>query len=92
EENLAKLPLTTAETNSNTSASADTLPGGDGYNPWANGGAPPPGAPLPPPGQTITINPGQSPFMQDSNCIMQPSGILLCPVPVTPTPTPKTTP
>lgn len=92
EENLAKLPLTTAETNSNTSASADTLPGGDGYNPWANGGVPPPGAPLPPPGQTITINPGQSPFMQDSNCIMQPSGILLCPVPVTPTPTPKTTP
>lgn len=92
EENLAKLPLSGTDSNTNSSVSSDQLPGGDGYNPWANGGVPPPGAPIPPPGQTITVPPGQSPFMQDSNCIMQPSGILLCPVPVTPSPTPKATP
>lgn len=43
--------------------------GGDGYNPWANGGAPPIGAPpqvYTPGGQTVTIDPnGGSPFMEN---------------------------
>lgn len=35
----------------------NTLPGGDGYDPWARGGVPPPGAPYPvaPGGQVYTI-------------------------------------
>lgn len=94
EQNLANLPpdYTTFDANSNTGLPPGTLPGGDGYNPWANGGAPPPGAPFPQGGGTVTVPMGTSPFMQDTQCVMQPSGILLCPVPVTPTPVPKTTP
>ncbi len=47
-----------------------TLQGGDSYNPWANGGAPPIGAPpqvyTPQGGQTVTIDPnGGSPFMDN---------------------------
>lgn len=45
EETLAKMaPLTEAEIMANSGA--DMLPGGDGYNAWANGGFPQPGAPL----------------------------------------------
>lgn len=95
--------------NSANGLPADTLPGGDGYNAWLNGGAPPAGAPLnsgssnglplttgtpmpqyvPPPGQTMTVNPnGGSVFMPMDN------GVILVPipadaVPVKPTPTPK---
>lgn len=72
----------------------DPVPGGDGYDSWARGGAPPPGAPTYPPGQVITI-PGDgsgSQFMPglDSN-----GGYILIPVPVNantsvkPSPTPK---
>lgn len=72
----------------------DVAPGGDGYDPWARGGIPPPGAPNYGGGQVITI-PGDgsgSIFMQglDSS-----GGIVLIPVPVnsntevTTTPTPK---
>ncbi len=110
EESLAKLPeMTEAEImaagNSNMALPPGTLPGGDGYNAWANGGAPPLGAPplqqqngLPPqayvpPGQTVTIDPnGGSQFMP------QDGGIILVPVPkeantaVKPTPAPKTPP
>ena len=66
EESLAKLPdMTEAEimaaSNSNTAFPMDSLPGGDGYNPWAAGVAPPLGAPLPgsipPGGQTVTVGP-----------------------------------
>ena len=94
EQNLSNLPPDYSSLgNSNTGMPIETLPGGDGYNPWANGGAPPPGAPtIPPGGQVIQVPPGQSPFMMDSNCILQPSGIYLCPVPITPTPAPKVTP
>lgn len=101
EQNLAALPGSAAEvvgnSNTNSSTGAGTLPGGDGYNPWATG-APPAGAPpqsyVGPGGQTINIPPGQSPFMQDvpAGCTVQPSGLILCPVPVTtpkPSPTPK---
>ena len=95
EQNLSNLPpdySTLGNSNINPTM-MDPMPGGDGYNPWANGGAPPAGAPaLPPGGQVIQVPPGQSPFMMDSNCILQPSGIYLCPVPVTPTPAPKATP
>ena len=110
EESLAKLPeMTEAEImaagNSNMALPPGTLPGGDGYNAWANGGAPPLGAPplqqqplngLPPqayvpPGQTVTIDPnGGSQFMPQTD------GLILVPVPrdantaVKPTPTPKT--
>lgn len=47
EESLAKLPaLTDAEIMASASQPLlNDLPGGDGYNAWANGGAPPPGAP-----------------------------------------------
>ncbi|MBK7932187.1 MAG: protein kinase [Acidobacteria bacterium] len=78
-----------------------TLPGGDGYNPWANGGAPPIGAPpigapqpqmIPQGGQVVTIDPNSpSQFMPNEG------GIILVPIPanttpdVKPTPTPRST-
>jgi len=80
---------------SNSNVAPGSLPGGDGYNPWASG-APPAGAPpqtyIGPGGQTINIPPGQSQFMQEipAGCTMTPSGLLLCPV--TPTPTPRQSP
>jgi serine/threonine protein kinase len=104
EQNLSNMQgMTTMDVNSNANLGAPpgTLPGGDGYDPWRNGGMPPPGAPrIGPGGQTVTIDPNSgSPFMpaDTANCVMQPSGILLCPVPLTnanaatkkPTPTPK---
>lgn len=98
EERLASMPPDSAAlTNSNTAAMPGQLPGGDGYNPWANGGAPPPGAPkVGTGGQFVTVPNGGSQFMPP-DCILQPSGIYLCPVPVAntavkPTPAPKTTP
>lgn len=76
-----------------------TMPGGDGYNPWANGGAPPIGAPpigapqpvyTQPGGQIVTIDPNSpSQFMPNEG------GIILVPIPANtstdakPTPTPK---
>jgi serine/threonine-protein kinase len=104
EQTLAAMPALTADAIANSNQIPGTLPGGDGYNPWATG-APPPGAPIPPGGQVVTIPPANgSPFM--------PSGILydtttgkcvdattyaqvpcLNEKPVTkPTPTPKTPP
>ncbi|HVF46696.1 MAG TPA: protein kinase [Pyrinomonadaceae bacterium] len=101
EESLAKLPtMTEAEIMASSAAMMEqppgTLPGGDGYNPWANGGAPPPGAPLqqyvPPGGQVYQIDPNNpSQFMPADG------GVILVPVPVTntntaakPQPSPKT--
>jgi serine/threonine protein kinase len=73
--------------------------GGDGYNPWANGVQPPPGAPMYIPqqqgGQYITIDPNNpSQFIPTDG----PNGVILVPVPantavnanIKPTPTPKT--
>ncbi len=70
EESLARMPaLTDAEIMSTAAMQQmqGDLAGGDGYNAWANGGAPPPGAPLnsqvpplgyvPPGGQVYTIDP-----------------------------------
>ena len=101
EQNLAAMPGMMPEVMSNSNSSMPgTLSGGDGYNPWASG-APPAGAPpqtyVAPGGQTLNIPPGQSPFMQEipPGCSVQPSGLILCPVPVTtpkPTPTPRTPP
>lgn len=102
EESLAKLPvLTDAEilANSNT-AQPGTLPGGDGFNAWANGGAPPAGAPLQnnvqPGGQVLSGDPNSSsPFMPSDvppGCTMIPSGVVLCPKPVGPDNTAKPTP
>jgi serine/threonine-protein kinase len=96
EQGLAAMPAYNASTlaNSNMNQPPGTLPGGDGYNPWANGGAPPPGAPVQQGGAVITVPSGSSPFMPPE-CILQPSGIYLCPAPVNanaaakPTPTPK---
>ncbi|MEO6051641.1 MAG: protein kinase [Pyrinomonadaceae bacterium] len=102
EESLAKLPaMTDAEIMAATmTQTPDMVPGGDGYNAWANGGAPPAGAPLnqgippvgyvPPGGQYYTVDPNGSQFMPPD------SGVILVPVPantntaVKPTPTPKT--
>ncbi len=102
EESLAKLPaMTDAEimATSTMEQPPGTLPGGDGYNAWANGVAPPAGAPLPnyvpPGGQVYTIDPNAgSQFMPPDG------GVILVPVPantnantaVKPTPTPKTPP
>lgn len=110
EESLSKMPdLTEADIAAMQAGTMDappgTLPGGDGYNAWANNGAPPLGAPpagsgstgvptyVAPPGQTVTIDPnGGSQFMPQSD------GIILVPVPVAnsnsdttakPSPTPK---
>jgi hypothetical protein len=62
EERLAALPADAYSANSNTSLPGQ-LPGGDGYNPWANGGKPPPGAPAGPGGGYVTVPGGNSPFM-----------------------------
>lgn len=71
----------------------ETLPGGDGYDPWANGGRPPAGAPMyvPPGGQIITI-----PADGSGSQFMPPEGgYILVPANaninanVKPTPTPK---
>lgn len=99
EESIAKLPAMTeaeimAAQNSNTTLPIDSLPGGDGYNAWANGGAPPVGAPpaqyVPPGGQYYTIDPNTgSQFMPPDG------GVILIPVPANtapaakPSPTPK---
>ncbi len=92
EQALAAMPALTADAiaNSNMAQIPGTLPGGDGYNPWATG-APPPGAPMAPGGQVVTIDPATgSPFMPSDG------GVVLVPVPVNtntntakPTPTPK---
>jgi hypothetical protein len=72
----------------------DTLPGGDGYNPWATG-VPPPGAPqyIPPGGQVYTLDPNTgSQFMPPDG------GVVLVPVPANtntatrPSPTPARSP
>lgn len=92
--NLATMP---AEIISNSNMMmmlppGSTAPGGDGYNPWGGSG-PPPGAPLPPPGNYVMIDPNTgSPFTTDT-------GVILVPVPananvsananVKPSPTPK---
>ncbi len=103
EESLAKLPAMTEAEIMATSATMmeqppGTIPGGDGFNAWANGGVvPPPGAPLqqyvPPGGQVYQIDPnGGSQFMP------QEGGVILVPVPANtntaakPEPTPKTAP
>jgi hypothetical protein len=109
EESLSKMPDLTPEDVAAMQAGTmavppGTLPGGDGYNAWSNGGAPPLGAPpastggvapvyVAPPGQTVTIDPnGGSQFMPQSE------GVILVPVPrndtntaptTKPTPTPK---
>src|ERR1035437_235001 len=105
EESLAKLPdMTEAEIiaagNSNTALPPGSLPGGDGYNAWSNGGTPLLGAPpaqyVPPGGQQVTIpGDGSSPFMPSDippGCTMLPSGLILCPSPLKPekpSPTPN---
>ena len=92
EQNLSNLPpdYTTLGNSNVGPGTMDSVPG-DSSNPWLNGVAPPPGA-IPPGGQVVQVPPGQSPFMMDPNCIPQPSGIYLCPVPATPTPAPRATP
>jgi cell division septation protein DedD len=96
EERLAAMPADAVVSNSN--ANIATLPGGDGYDPWANGGKPPAGGPpIGPGGGFVTVPNTGSQFMPP-DCILQPSGIYLCPQPVNanaavkPTPTPKPTP
>ena len=95
EQALANMQAMSGDTgaNSNMAIPPGTLPGGDNYDPWKNGGQPPPGAPKG--GQVVTVDPNSpSVFMPPEGCIPQPSGILLCPAPVNkavkPTPTPKT--
>ena len=64
----------------------DTLPGGDGYDAWGRGVAPPPGAPVPayPTGEVITI-PGSG-----GSQFMPPDGVILVPVPVNANTQPQT--
>jgi len=92
EQNLSSLPPDYSyDANSNTSMPNGAVPG-DAGNPWLNGNTPPGGAPIAPGGQVIQVPMGGSPFMNDPNCIPQPSGIMLCTVPVTPTPSPRVSP
>jgi serine/threonine-protein kinase len=95
EQSLAAMPAYDANSLANSNvAMPGTMPGGDGYNPWANGGAPPAGAPtyVAPGGQVVTIDPTTgSPFMPND------SGVILVPVPANsntakPTPSPKQPP
>jgi hypothetical protein len=94
--NMAGMPAEMIA-NSNMAVPPGTMPGGDGYDPWKGGGQPPAGAPnIGAGGQVITIDPNNpSQFMPAEGCVMQPSGILLCPAPLNanaakkPTPTPK---
>lgn len=81
EQKLASMSGSLPEVVANaTNAQPGTFPGGDGYDPWASG------PPIPRGGDTITIDPNSgSPFMPPDGCILQPSGILLCPKPLTPT-------
>lgn len=86
--NMAGMPSEVLA-NSNMAIPPGTLPGGDGFDAWKNGGKPPPGAPnVGPGGQVITIDPNNpSQFMPNEG------GIILVPVPanttVKPTPTPR---
>lgn len=98
EQNLISMPgsLPGSMSNSDIVASPpSTLPGGDNYNPWAAGGSPPAGAPMPnyvpPGGQYYNVDPnGGSVFMPNDQ------GVVLVPVPANtnvqakPSPTPKT--
>lgn len=87
ERNLASMQGTAGDVNSNLSIPLGTMPGGDGYDPWANAPT------LQPPGGTITIPPdSQSPFTMDPGCTMLPSGLVICPTVVpqrSPSPTPR---
>jgi serine/threonine protein kinase len=89
ERNLASVPGF-ADANSNLSMPPGTLPGGDGYDPWANSRS------LQPPGGTYNIPPdSQSPFTMDPGCTMLPSGLVICPTQApapNPTPTPRAVP
>ena len=89
--------------NANGAIPPGTLPGGDGYNPWASGGMPPAGAPplgsappigappmtyTQPGGQVVTIDPNiPSQFMPNEG------GIILVPIPANnePADNPETT-
>ena len=95
EQNLSNLPpdYTMYDADTNTMISPGGVVPGDAGNPWLNGTAPPAGAPnIGAGGQVIQVPGGNSPFMSDPNCIPQPSGIMLCTVPVNPTPTPRPSP
>lgn len=99
EQTLASMPGNIPGSMSNSDILAQppaTLPGGDGYNPWATG-VPPPGAPptgyVPPGGTQFYIDPNTgSPFMPND------TGVILVPVPANtnagagakPSPTPRT--
>ncbi len=87
ERNLASLPGGT-DVNSNLSMAPGTMPGGDGYDPWANAPT------LQPPSGTVTIPPDSgSPFTMDPGCTMLPSGLIICPTRMPeaePTPSPRT--
>lgn len=98
EESLANMQGMSAEAlaNSNMTVPPGTIPGGDGYNPWANGVTPPAGGPptyIGPGGQIITIDPNNP-----SQFMPMDGGVVLVPVPANtntaakPTPTPKTAP
>ncbi|MEQ1762501.1 MAG: protein kinase [Pyrinomonadaceae bacterium] len=92
EQNLSSLPPEFSyDANTNTMVPTGGVPG-DAGNPWLNGNTPPGGAPIQQGGQVIQVPLGGSPFMNDPNCIPQPSGIMLCTVPVTPTPSPRVSP
>lgn len=97
EQTLAAMPAMTDSASNSSLTAPDTLPGGDGYNPWATG-APPGGMPeyIPQGGEVYTVPGGGSQFMP--NCVPQPSGVLLCygtppaNANVRPSPTPRNTP
>ncbi|MEZ5424916.1 MAG: protein kinase [Pyrinomonadaceae bacterium] len=81
EQNLVFSPDTTVPdlTGNPNGQMPEVIPGGDGYDPWARGGAPPPGAPTyAPGGQIITVPEGGSQFMPN---FTPEGGYVLVPVP-----------
>ncbi len=92
--------------NSNVSMPPGTMPGGDGYNAWANGGVPPAGAPLttgplagsqvPNQPPAISVPPGGQTVTINPNggSVFMPNdgGVILVPIPANTAPQPKASP
>lgn len=92
EQNLIFSPDGTLPEIVGTNPGAEVAPGGDGYDPWARGGAPPPGAPTYPSGGQIITIPGDGSGSQFMPGLDASGGIILIPVPVNSNTAPAATP
>ncbi len=106
EESLARLPaMTEAEILATSMSASDDLPGGDGYNAWANGGIPPVGAPQGVPLAGAPLNQDFPPYYVPhggqiytidpnggSQFMPQEGGVILIPIPANTEPAAKPSP